>query len=52
VSNKKIFVPETQPRRTRRNTKKKIKTDELEWYDERFKFGKPDSEMDIMIPLK
>ena len=26
--------------------------DEVEWYDKRFKFGEPDSEMDIYVPVK
>ncbi|MCD4650684.1 MAG: AraC family transcriptional regulator [Candidatus Cloacimonetes bacterium] len=26
--------------------------DQLEWYDERFKWAQPDSEMDILIPIK
>jgi len=26
--------------------------DEIEWYDSRFKFGNPESEMDIHIPIK
>mgnify|MGYP005650611267 CR=1 FL=1 len=26
--------------------------EEIEWYDKRFKFGEPDSEMDIFVPVK
>ncbi len=30
---------------------KLIATDEIEWYDSRFKFGEKDSQMDIHIPI-
>jgi AraC family transcriptional regulator len=26
--------------------------DEIEWYGKKFKYGQPDSEMDIYIPIK
>ncbi len=34
------------------NNLKLAPADEIEWYDERFKFGEPDSEMDILVAVK
>ncbi|MCD4829855.1 MAG: AraC family transcriptional regulator [Candidatus Cloacimonetes bacterium] len=31
---------------------KLAETDQIEWYDNRFEFGQPDSEMDILIPIQ